>query len=74
MNLNWIDSDMKTASKKTDNKTLREFGLITGSILVGLFGLLLPWIFEHNFPKWPWIIAGILWVWALLLPATLNSV
>jgi len=73
-NLNWIDSNMKIESKKLDNKTLREFGLITGSILVGLFGLLLPWIFEHNFPKWPWIIAGILWVWALLLPATLNPV
>lgn len=65
---------MKIESKKLDNKTLRDFGLITGSILVGLFGLLFPWIFEHNFPKWPWIIAGILWAWALLLPATLNPV
>lgn len=65
---------MKIESKKLDNKTLRDFGLITGSILVGLFGLLFPWIFEHNFPIWPWIIAAILWVWALLLPATLNPV
>lgn len=73
-NLNWIDSNMKIESKKLDNKTLRDFGLITGSILVGLFGLLFPWIFEHNFPIWPWIIAAILWVWALLLPATLNPV
>lgn len=65
---------MKSEPKIVDNKTLREFGLITGSILVGLFGLIFPWIFEHNFPKWPWIIAGILWVWALALPATLNPV
>lgn len=65
---------MKMESKKTDNKMLREFGLITGGILVCLFGLLFPWIFEYNFPKWPWIVAGILWAWAFLLPATLNPI
>lgn len=52
-------------------KELREFGLITGGILALLFGLLLPWLFDHAFPLWPWIAAGILWAWALLLPASL---
>ena len=73
-NLNWINDKVKRENKKPDNKTLREFGLITGGIFVGLFGLLLPWLFDHNFPQWPWIIACILWVWALLLPATLSPV
>jgi len=73
-NLNWIDSNMKMETKKLDNKTLREFGLITGGILVVLFGLLFPWIFDYSYPGWPWIIAGILWLWALLLPGTLNPI
>jgi hypothetical protein len=65
---------MKIKDKKLDKKDLREFGLITGGILVCLFGLFLPWLLEHKFPLWPWIVAGILWAWALLLPATLKPV
>ncbi len=65
---------MNSENKKLDKKHLREFGLITGGILVGIFGLLLPWLLEHDFPSWPWIIAGILWVWAILLPTTLRPV
>ncbi len=47
-------------------KQLREFGFVTGAILVGLFGLLLPWIFDHAIPRWPWIIAALLIIWALV--------
>jgi hypothetical protein len=65
---------MNIEDKKLDKKHLREFGLITGAILVCLFGLFLPWLLEYKFPSWPWIIAGILWAWALLLPATLKPV
>ena len=60
--------------EKPDKKGLRSFGLITGAIVIGLFGLLLPWLFGHGYPKWPWVIAGILWVWALVLPASLWPV
>ncbi len=59
---------------KLDRKRLREFGLLTGAILVVLFGLLLPWIKSHTLPKWPWIIAIILWFWAWLAPMTLKPV
>jgi len=55
-------------------KELREFGLVTGAIVVALFGLLLPWLFDHGLPRWPWIVAGVLWAWALLLPASLLPV
>ncbi len=52
-------------------KELRQFGLIFGGMASGVFGLLLPFIFGRSFPLWPWIVAGIAWPWALILPATL---
>lgn len=53
---------------------LRKFGLVTGAIIIVLFGLILPWVFGFNWPTWPWILAGILWVWALAMPDTLFLV
>ncbi len=55
-----------------DKKGLREFGLVTGGLFVGLFGLLFPWLFGFAFPYWPWIIAGVLWGLALLIPNGLK--
>jgi len=57
-----------------NKKELRNFGLTTGAIVAILFGLLLPWLFNYTWPVWPWVISGVLWVWALLLPATLMPV
>jgi hypothetical protein len=55
-----------------DAKGLRRFAVQLGLIVAGLFGLLLPWILNVNFPRWPWIIGGALVAWALLAPATLR--
>jgi hypothetical protein len=52
----------------------RKFGLVSSAIVVVLFGLAIPWLFSLNFPRWPWIFAGVLGSWALLLPATLKPV
>jgi len=57
-----------------DNKGLREFGLITGSIAAALFGLLLPWLFGHGWPVWPWVVGGVLAAWALVWPAGLRPI
>ena len=57
-----------------DRHGLRKFGLITGVIVVGLFGLLLPWLLDHRWPVWPWILAAALWFPALLFPMLLNPV
>jgi len=68
---------MNTVNQQTTppgKKELREFGLVTGAIVAALFGLLLPWLFDHQLPTWPWIITGVLWAWALLLPASLLPV
>ena len=64
-----------------DNKELRKFGLLTGAIVMALFGGLLRWllnkpllIWDDIYYQWPWMVGGFLWVWALLLPATLKPV
>lgn len=57
--------NMKTEGNPTV-KQLREFGFVSSAILFGLFGLLLPWIFGYTMPRWPWVIAVVLVVWALV--------
>jgi len=58
-----------------DNLGLRKFGLTTGAIIVVLFAFLFPWIFDMAaMPMWPWLIAGLLWVPALLIPRVLGPV
>ena len=60
--------------KELDNQELKEFGLIGGLIVAVLFGLVLPVLRHHSLPVFPWIMAGLLWVWAIVAPATLNVV
>ena len=60
--------------KKLDKKGLRNFGLVTGTIVAVLFGLVLPLIWRHSLPSWPWIVAAVLWLWAAIAPTTLNLV
>lgn len=57
-----------------DTKGLREFGLTTGAIVAVLFGLGFPYLFERPWPVWPWAVAGVLAVWAVILPNTLRPV
>ena len=65
---------MTMAIEKLDKQGYRKFGLTTGAILAILFGLLLPWLFGFNYPKWPWIIAGVLAALALVLPVALQPI
>ncbi len=57
-----------------DRRGLRDFGLVTGVIFIGLFGLFFPWLFEAKIPMWPWALGGVLAVWALAAPTTLRPV
>lgn len=57
-----------------DKKGLRDFGLITGGLFVALFGLLFPWLFNVNTPVWPFYLAGLLWILALLIPHALKPI
>lgn len=57
-----------------DRKGLRRFGLVTGGIVVGLFGLFFPWLLERALPLWPWVVFGILASWSFVAPRTLRPV
>lgn len=57
-----------------DRAGYRTFGLVTGAILAGLFGLLIPFLLSLDFPRWPWVGAAVLSLWALLAPGSLRPV
>ena len=65
---------MTATIEQLDNRGYRRFGLTTGAIVIALFGLLIPWIFNLNYPNWPWILGAVLAGWALLAPGTLQPV
>ena len=67
--------------RQPDKIQLRNFGLIFGAIVAGLFGLLIPLLIrgpqafiELNLPVWPWYIAIPMFTLALLFPASLIIV
>jgi hypothetical protein len=59
-----------------DAAELRRFGLIVGTLVVGVFGLLIPWLRDHEIAvaRWPWLLGVSLIVWALAHPASLGPV
>jgi hypothetical protein len=60
-----------------DRKGLREFGLVTGGIVAGLFGVFFPWVLDRPvaaWPAWPWIFFAVLGCWGLIAPMSLRPV
>ena len=64
----------QSVENAVDKKELRSFGLMMGGMLILIFGLLLPWLWSAEFPKWPWIAAAPFWLLGLLLPMALAPV
>jgi hypothetical protein len=62
---------MNTAPNKDD---LRKFGLVTGGMVMALFGVIFPFFSSRPYTLWPWVVGGILLAWALILPASLAPV
>jgi hypothetical protein len=52
-------------------KELRSFGLVLGAMFAALFGVL-PLLRHRASPSWPWILASLLWILALICPAALS--
>lgn len=65
---------MKHVIEKLDAAGYRKFGLMMGIIVALLFGLLLPWLFDFNFPLWPWILFAVFALVALVYPLALQPV
>jgi hypothetical protein len=59
-------------SARPATSELRNFGLIVGGILVGVFGLIAPWLRHVPIPRWPWIPGLVLLVFALIAPRILR--
>ena len=57
-----------------DRKTLVTFGLLVGSLIAVLFGLLFPWLRGRRFPAWPWAVGAVLAASAVGAPALLAPV
>ncbi len=64
---------MEQSNGARRTRELREFGLIVGALFVAVFGLI-PLIRRHPVHLWPWIVAAILWTFALAWPRGLTPV
>lgn len=57
-----------------DSKGLRQFAFTFAVIICILFGFIVPYIFNHSFSIWPWVVGSVFVVWGILLPVTLRPV
>ncbi len=51
-----------------------KFAMSVGCAAACVFGLLLPWLWGYQFPKWPWLVLVLLGAWGLLHPTSLSRV
>ncbi len=65
---------MSNVNLNITSKELREFGLITSGLFIFFFGFLIPWIWNLQWPIWPWMIAFILSSLALVVPGALKPI
>jgi len=56
---------------KAGAKELRSFGLVLGVLFAAFFGVW-PLLRHRGSPLWPWIVAGVLCLFALIWPAALS--
>jgi hypothetical protein len=57
-----------------DRKQLRQFGLVMAGGLTLIFGLLIPWLWDHSFPLWPWIAGAVFAGAGLAIPSALAPI
>ena len=60
------------AIPKLDKKGLRQFGFMFGGIIAGLFGVVLPWLFDLEYRYWPWVVLLVFFAWGLIAPNTIE--
>ena len=67
-------SDATHTIPELDRSGLRQFGITTGAIVAGLFGVFFPWLLEAGFVLWPWVLCGLLALMGLVAPMSLRPV
>ena len=71
-NSSLIDMTRSNQIPQLDAAGLRKFAITSAVIVIVLFALLIPWLFGFQFPRWPWILGGILATWGVIAPKTLK--
>ncbi len=64
----------KTDLQNPDKKLLREFGLTMAGAIAGIFGVLLPWLFDRAWPLWPWPVAALFLLVGIIFPTGLRQI
>ncbi len=59
---------------RLDSRGLRNFALTTAGVIIVLFALIFPWLFNLKWPLWPWVLSIILVLWGILAPQSLEPV
>lgn len=65
---------MNTVALRADNKVLRQFGFAFAFVISVLFGLLFPWVLDNPIPLWPWVIAALFFLLAVISPSLLRRI
>lgn len=63
-----------TMTEKADVYALRQFGWMMAGAIAVVFGLVIPWLWNLAWPRWPWMFAAVLVMWATLWPRGLGPV
>jgi hypothetical protein len=62
-----------TKPAPASTKQLRNFALLTGGLFIALFSGI-PLVRHHVLPIWPLVVGGVLILWGVVAPATLEPV
>ncbi len=58
-------------STQPDARELRRFGLLLGTLVLAVFAGI-PFLRRHAVLAWPWLVAALLWIPALVAPGALS--
>lgn len=57
-----------------DARALRQFGWMFAAAIALVFGLVIPWVWDLAWPRWPWFVAVVFVLWAAIWPTGLRIV
>ena len=63
---------MRREIPELNQKSLRNFAWMFAAVVASLFGLILPWLLDLDWPWEPWVIAIVFATWGLVAPNTLR--